>query len=42
MIYVVSCYPRILKYFTNKNDIEEFCVIASTPQSESEVLNSVE
>lgn len=42
MIYVISCHQRILKYFINKNDIEESCLITSTPQSESEVLNSVE
>lgn len=42
MIYVISCHPWTLKYFTNKNDIEVFSLITSTPQSESEVLNPVE
>lgn len=38
MIYVVSCHPEILKYFTNKNDLEVSSLISSTPESESAVL----
>lgn len=38
MIYIISCHPEILKYFTNKNDLELSSLITSTPQSESAVL----
>lgn len=38
MIYIISCHPGILKYFTNKNDLEFSSLITSTPQSESAVL----
>lgn len=38
MIYAISCHPGILKYFTNKNDLEVSSLITSTPQSESAAL----